>query len=411
MDIQSLKNKFDIIGNDPSLNLAIETAVRLAPTDLSVLITGETGAGKENIARIIHQNSLRKRGKFFTVNCGAFAEGLINSELFGHVKGSFTGASETRSGYFEEANGGTLFLDEIAELPLLSQALLLRVLQNGEYRKVGSNKVETTDVRVIAATNIDLYEAVKMGKFREDLYFRLSSARIRVPSLSERRDDIYLLFRKFTSDFSDKYGMCKVALTDDAQQMLKSYRWPGNVRQLMGFTEALTAQESMKITPTSQRIVIDAATLAGYMPREEGPNLPALYEGGGSSLNDEEKQIIFKALLDLKQKVDALEAEIHGTAPARLPHHEEQRPIEAEWQGEAEAPSTTKAFVPVEDYSEPEDQSAPEEGMTMKDIRLENIKRALEKHGGNRKAAAEELGISERTIYRNLPEEFRKSKK
>lgn len=412
MDIQSIKNKFDIIGNDPSLNLAIETAVRLAPTDLSVLITGETGSGKENIARIIHQNSLRKGGKFFTVNCGAFAEGLINSELFGHVKGSFTGASETRSGYFEEANGGTLFLDEIAELPLLSQALLLRVLQNGEYRKVGSNKVERTDVRVIAATNIDLYEAVKMGKFREDLYFRLSSARIRVPSLAERRDDIYLLFRKFTSDFSDKYGMCKVALTDDAIQMLKSYRWPGNVRQLIGFTEALTAQESMKITPTTQRIVIDAATLALYMPHEEGPNLPAIYDGGGgSSLKDEEKQIIFKAILDLKQKVDALEAEVHGTNHLRLPSQEHERPMEAEWQGENDAPSETKPFVPVEDYNEPDEQPSPAEGMTMKDIRLENIKRALEKHGGNRKAAAEELGISERTIYRNLPEEFRKTKK
>ena len=410
-ELQILKNKFDIVGNDPSLNRAMEMAVKFAPTDLPVLITGESGTGKENLAKIIHRFSTRKNASFVPVNCGAIPSGTVDSELFGHVKGAFTGATENRPGFFEEADKGTIFLDEIGELPPATQVKLLRVLQSGEYMKVGSTKVEHVNVRVVAATNVNLDYALQKGTFRQDLYYRIAAAQLRLPPLRERGDDIYLLFRKFTSDFSDKYGMCKVALTDDAQQMLKSYRWPGNVRQLMGFTEALTAQESMKITPTSQRIVIDAATLAGYMPREEGPNLPALYEGGGSSLNDEEKQIIFKALLDLKQKVDALEAEIHGTAPARLPHHEEQHPMEAEWQGEAEAPSSTKSFVPVEDYSEPEDQSAPEEGMTMKDIRLENIKRALEKHGGNRKAAAEELGISERTIYRNLPEEFRKTKK
>jgi len=416
MDMQALKNKFNIIGNDPALNLALETAVRLAPTDLSVLITGETGAGKENISRIIHQYSLRKNGKFFTVNCGAFAEGLINSELFGHVKGAYTGASDNRSGYFEEANGGTLFLDEIAELPMLSQALLLRVLQNGEYRKVGSNKVEHTDVRVIAATNIDLYEAVKMGKFREDLYYRLSAARIRVPSLAERKDDIYLLFRKFTSDFSERYGMCKIALTEDAVAVLQSYRWPGNIRQLMGFTEALTAQESMKITPTSQRIVLDAATVARYMPKEQGPNLPALYEGDkGGTLSDAERQAIFKALIDLKQEVDALKAEIHGgKAPApQLPQPVEEDPFEAEWQGEEEVrPSRPvvhiDSFEAREEPREERQESVPE-SRTMKEIQKENIRRALLKHKGNRKAAAEELGISERTIYRNLPDEFKKN--
>lgn len=404
MDLQGLKNKYDIIGNDPSLNLALETAVKLAPTDLSVLITGETGSGKENISRIIHQFSKRRNGKFFTVNCGAFAEGLINSELFGHVKGSFTGAYENRSGYFEEANGGTLFLDEIAELPLLSQALLLRVLQSGEYRKVGSNKVEHTDVRVIAATNIDLYEAVKRGKFREDLYYRLSAARIRIPSLSERKDDIYLLFRKFTSDFSDRYGVCKVALTDDAIEILKNYRWPGNVRQLIGFTEALTAQESMAITPVTRRVVVDGATLARYIPREDGPSLPAIYEGDrGGTLSDAEKQAIFKAILDLKQDVEQLKAEVRRGVAPQIPHAiRNNKEEEAEWQGEQE------------ETAAPEEQEAIQEEAgthTMKDILKENIRKALEKHDGNRKEAARELGISERTIYRNLPPEFQKGRK
>ncbi len=409
MDLQGLKNKFDIIGNDPALNLALETAVKLAPTDLSVLITGETGSGKENISRIIHQYSRRRNGKFFAVNCGAFAEGLINSELFGHVKGAYTGASDNRSGYFEEADGGTLFLDEIAELPLLSQALLLRVLQSGEYRKVGSNKVERTDVRVIAATNIDLYEAVRRGKFREDLYYRLSAASIRVPSLSERKDDIYLLFRKFTSDFSEKYNMCKITLTDDAVQLLKGYRWPGNIRQLIGFTEAMTAQESMQITPTTQRIVLDAVTVARYLPKEQGPRLPAVYEGDrGGTLSDAEKQAIFKAILDLKQEVDALKAEIHARPVPLPPHREEAQ--EAEWQDEFEPAGDGGKPVVRFSAPQPEDDPAPE-GHTMKDILRENIRRALEKHGGNRKLAAQELGISERTIYRNLPPEFQKFKK
>ena len=283
MDLQALKNKYDIIGTDPALNDALETAVKFAPTGLSVLIQGESGVGKENVARIIHQFSARRQAGFFIVNCGAVPRELINSELFGHVKGSFTGAVDNRRGYFEEADGGTLFLDEIAELPLESQALLLRVLQSGEYRKVGSNKVEHTDVRIVAATNIHLYEAVKRGKFREDLYFRLSAAQIRIPPLRDRKGDIYLLFRKFTSDFSEVNGMCKISLRPDAIRLLENYRWPGNIRQLENFTKALTAQVSVKVTPTTQRIELDAAQLQPLMPREQGDPIPVVYEGPQAS--------------------------------------------------------------------------------------------------------------------------------
>ena len=295
-ELQKLKNKYDIIGNDASLNRALETAVKFAPTDLTVLITGESGVGKENVSRIIHQYSPRRNGKFFVVNCGAIPEGTINSELFGHVKGAFTGAPETRAGYFEEADGGTLFLDEVAELPLPSQALLLRVLQSGEYMKVGSTKVEHTDVRVVAATNVDLSYAVSHGKFRKDLFYRLDAARVRMPSLRDRKDDIYLLFRKFTSDFSEKFGMCKISLTHDAIEMLRSYRWPGNIRQLQNVTRAVTALESQKLTPSSERIEIDALTLSQYMPREDGETLPVVADAegapSGDRMNASEKQAI-----------------------------------------------------------------------------------------------------------------------
>ena len=257
-ELQRLKNKYDIIGNDAALNRALETAVAVAPTDLTVLVTGESGVGKENIPKIIHQNSLRKTCKYFAVNCGAIPEGTIDSELFGHEKGSFTGAIETRKGYFEEADGGTLFLDEIGELPLASQAKLLRVLQNGEFIKVGSSKVQKTDVRVIAATNVNLLYAVGKGKFREDLYYRLNAIQIMMPALRERKEDIYLLFRKFTSDFSERYGMGKVTLTNDAIDLLINYRWPGNIRQLKNVAETVTALESEKLTRASERCVVDS---------------------------------------------------------------------------------------------------------------------------------------------------------
>ena len=389
MDLQALKNKYDIIGNDPVLNDALETAVKFAPTGLSVLIQGESGVGKENVARIIHQFSPRRQGNFFVVNCGALPKELVNSELFGHVKGSFTGAVDNRKGYFEEADGGTLFLDEIAELPLESQALLLRVLQSGEYRKVGSNKVERTDVRVVAATNVHLYEAVKRGKFREDLYFRLSAAQIRIPPLRERKGDIYLLFRKFTSDFSEVNGMCKISLKPDAIRLLEQYRWPGNIRQLQGFTQSLTAQLSVKVTPTLQRIELDAKDLQPYMPLEQGDPIPVVYEGSGTSasgsaFNTEERQAIFKAIFDLKQEVDSLKARLDrrelpiSTAPL-------QEEEEAEWQEQ-------------EDFS----------NLSVRRNEEELIRQALEKYHGNRKKAAEELGMSERTLYRKLPPEYRR---
>ncbi len=409
MDLQALKNKYDIIGNDPALNQALETAVKFAPTDLSVVILGESGVGKENFARIIHQYSYRRNNNFFVVNCGALAKELVNSELFGHVKGSFTGSTETRKGYFEDANGGTLFLDEIAELPLESQALLLRVLQSGEYRKVGSNKIEHTDVRIVAATNINLYEAVRRGKFREDLYFRLSAAQIRIPALRDRQDDIYLLFRKFTSDFSETSGMCKISLRPDAIRLLSSYRWPGNVRQLMGFTQALTAQVSQKVTPSRQRIELSAAELMPFMPVEEGEPLPVIFEGpaGGAQQGSAgpvgmDLQPIVKAIFDLNQRIDDLEARVdRRSLPVPSVSVREQ---EAEWQGPEFASPSGRV---VESDAEEQPQQEPMT-LSVKEQEAELIRKALVKHGGNRKLAAEELGMSERTLYRKLPPEYRK---
>ncbi len=389
-ELQSLKNKFDIVGNDPALNLALETAVKFAPTDLTVLVTGESGVGKENISKIIHQYSRRRGGKFIPVNCGGIPEGTINSELFGHVKGSFTGAIDNRSGYFEEANGGTIFLDEIAELPLQSQALLLRVLQSGEYMKVGSTKVEHTDVRVIVATNVNLGYAVSRGKFREDLYYRICAAQIRVPSLRERKDDIYLLFRKFTSDFSEKYGMCKISLTHEAISLLRSYPWPGNIRQLQGFTQSLTSLESQKVTPLSGRVEIDAQTLAQYMPAAT-ETLPATVSGDGGAApgSPEDMQKIVQAIVFLKQEVDALkQAVYHGHAAGHIP-----------------------ALPAASDEEPAPDRQPEEEDLSIKKITGEMIVRALEKHAGNRKLAARELGISERTLYRKLPAEYRSDNK
>lgn len=402
-ELQKLKNRYDIIGNDPALNRALETAVAVAPTDLTVLISGESGVGKENIPKIIHQNSLRKNGKYFAVNCGGIPEGTINSELFGHEKGAFTGATETRKGYFEEANGGTLFLDEVGELPMSTQVMLLRVLQNGEYIKVGSSKVERTDVRVVAATNVDLLYAVSQGKFRADLYYRLNAIQIKMPALRERKDDIYLLFRKFTSDFSEKYRVCKISLTHDAIITLRNYRWPGNIRQLKNLADTVSALESVKLTPGAERCEIDEATLNRYLPKEEDTVLPAV-SGAQSSFSDDEKKMLIKAILDLRHDVERLNAAVFGTstasqvhslpAPAEREEPEQQvvDPMEAEWQ-EPEAPV------------QPSEPATAD--LSLHKVSEDLIQKALEKHNGNRKLAAAELGISERTLYRRLSKDIK----
>ena len=391
-ELQTLKNKFDIIGNDPALNRALEIAVAVAPTDIAVLVMGESGVGKENIPRIIHQNSARKRGKYFAVNCGAIPEGTIDSELFGHEKGSFTGASEMRKGYFEEADGGTLFLDEIAELPLASQAKLLRVLQSGEFMRVGSSKVLMTDVRVVAATNVDLLHAVSKGKFRADLYYRLNSIVISMPALRERPGDINLLFRKFASDFSVKYGMAKVSLTEDASIMLRKYRWPGNIRQLKNVAEAVSAMEAGKLGGHEDKCVVDMATLAGYIPREEPNLLPATVQVQ-EKFEASEKEAIIRTLLQLKQDVDYLKEVVANGGYART-----GAPAIA-------APEHGNDNIGAQFDDDPEDQDFVQdlnEQISIKEANMELIEKVLRKHDGNRKAAAAELGISERTLYRKI---------
>ncbi len=392
-ELQRLKNKYDIIGNDAELNHALETAVAVAPTDLTVLITGESGVGKEVIPQIIHQHSLRKTGKYLAVNCGAIPEGTINAELFGHEKGAFTGAIADRKGYFEEADGGTLFLDEIGELPKETQSMLLRVLQSGEFIKVGSSRVQKTDVRVIAATNIKLRTAMERGKFREDLYYRLNAVQIMMPALRERKDDIYLLFRKFSSDFAEKYKLRKISLAIEAISLLKAYRWPGNVRQLKNVAETITALESSQSLPgASDRIELSADKLAPYIPneRDELLPMPAPTTGGGAPFGEDEKRVFIKALVDLKQEVDILKAKVDTlSSPTSAPQIPQSAPAQrddAEWQ----------------------EQKAPE-NISIKKANDVLIQRALEKHGGNIKEAAEELGISERTIYRRLAQK-KKSK-
>lgn len=386
-DLQRLKTRFDIVGNDVFLNRAIETAAAVAPTDLTVLITGESGVGKENLPRIIHQLSRRKGGKYLAINCGAIPEGTINAELFGHEKGAFTGAIGERKGYFEEADGGTLFLDEIGELPRETQALLLRVLQNGEYMKVGSSKVEKCDVRVIAATNVNLRENVARGKFRADLYYRLNAVQISVPALRERKEDIYLLFRKFASDFSERYNLCKIGLTHEAIALIRGYRWPGNIRQLKNVAETITALESRPVTPTLERIELDAGRIRKYIPDEQDTLLPAtvLDVQGGSTLPDEDKKMIIKAILDLKQDVEDLKKKLAERPAATLAEAPGAVEDDAEWQEqESDAPAL------------------PEAAVSMKKARELLIDKALEKYEGNVKKAALELGISERTIYRKL---------
>lgn len=419
-DLQKLKNKYDIIGNDPALNRALEMAVAVAPTDLTVLVTGESGVGKDNIPKIIHQFSRRKNAKYFAVNCGAIPEGTIDSELFGHEKGSFTGAIEARKGYFEEADGGTLFLDEVGELPLSSQAKLLRVLQSGEYIRVGSSKVSKTDVRVIAATNVNLMYAVSQGKFRADLYYRLNAIQITMPALRDRKEDIYLLFRKFTSDFSEKYGMSKITLTHDAIELLTKYRWPGNIRQLQNVANTVSALEGQRLTPGLTRCEINAGTLASYLPKEEAESMPVQYRREGSTINDDEKQEIYKALYALNAEVNKLKAIVASGnfRQAAEPVHDDRKTLappaydmggsyvskpEPDW-------AADNQDVDVQDHREEVKEAEKLDNCSIEQAYQDMIHKALEKYNGNRKKAAKELGISERTLYRKISKDGKDAK-
>jgi len=391
-ELQRIKNRYDIIGNNAGLNYALETALAVAPSDLTVLVTGESGVGKDAIARIIHDNSRRKTGPYLAINCGAIPSGTINAELFGHEKGSFTGAIATRKGYFEEADGGTLFLDEIGELPKDTQALLLRVLQDGEYMKVGSSKIEKTDVRVVCATNANLSHLVAEGKFREDLYYRLNAIQIKLPALRERKDDIYLLFRKFTSDFSQKSGLCKISLTHEGIAALQNYRWPGNIRQLKNFTEALTVMESEPISSRTDRVELSAGEIEAHLPQEFDsllPSMPSANPAASGGLSGDEMRSIVKAIFDLKQEVDRLKRMVESRPEqiesATSPHHQPSKMIDdADWQ---------------ENVSVADVVSTPR---SLKQNNDELYRQVLEKNDGKVKPAAAELGVSERTIYRWL---------
>ncbi len=403
MNIQDIKQRFEIIGNSPLLNIALETAVKVAPTDISVLINGESGVGKEAFSKIIHALSNRKHGPFIAVNCGAIPEGTIDSELFGHEKGSFTGAHDTRKGYFETVSGGTIFLDEVGELPLETQARLLRVLESGEFIKVGSSKVQKTDVRVVAATNKDLLDLAAAGKFREDLYYRLSTVPIKVPPLRERKEDIHLLFRKFAADFAEKYKSKPLVIEPDALQILVNYRWPGNIRQLKNIAEQLSVLDEDK--------TINPQELTRVLPPEK-PGLPMLLGNTPADQGMSERDIFYKVLFDLRKDVMDLKGIVFdmmqgGNAPAGInPASREQ--ISHLLNEPFHQPATHPQVMPVSPVSNapqvieiPVAQPA-NESLSLEELELEMIKKALDKYNGRRKKAANELGISERTLYRKI---------
>jgi transcriptional regulator with PAS, ATPase and Fis domain len=405
MDIQSIKQRFGIIGNYYGLHRAIDIANQVAPTDLSVLITGQSGTGKEVFPQIIHQFSARKHGSYIAVNCGAIPEGTIDSELFGHEKGSFTGAHESRKGYFEEANGGTIFLDEVAELPLSTQVRLLRVLETGEFIKVGSSKVIKTNVRVIAATNVDLNFEIQEGKFREDLFYRLNTVPIYIPPLKERVEDIPLLFRKFALDFADKYRMPAIALDDKALIMLQKYEWPGNIRQLKNITEQVSIIEKVRI--------INQETLNKYLPDFHEVRLPALYHSNDPKSFGSEREILYQVLFDMKNDMNDLKKLVlemikKGTATEEFIQSNAQIIQKLNTGNDiftpAHTPSKTIEINP-NDHTHIEDtEEIVEESLSISDKEIELIRKALEKHNGKRKNAAQELGISERTLYRKIKE-------
>ena len=405
-DIQQVKQRFGIIGTSPALDRAIDIALQVAPTDMSVLVTGESGVGKENFPQIIHQFSRRKHGTYIAVNCGSIPEGTIDSELFGHEKGSFTGATGERKGYFEVANGGTLFLDEVGELPLATQARLLRVLETGEFIKVGSSKVEKTDVRVVAATNLNMVTAVNEARFREDLYYRLNTVPIKIPALRERKDDIPLLFRKFAGDCAEKYSMPPVTLTEEAKQTIKEYRWPGNIRQLKNITEQISVIErTREITPE---------VLKNYLPDNEVGIISLHHRNAEEKTFNSEREILYKVLFDMRKDMNDLKQVVQSIITGNINNGASHR---------ADDSTISSIVVPANDhalkYNEKQIPTLPilnndiqdienpiyeEESMSLEEVEKEMIKKALERHSGKRKNAAQDLKISERTLYRKIKE-------
>ncbi|MFV8332332.1 sigma-54 dependent transcriptional regulator [Flavobacterium sp.] len=411
--VQNIKQRFEIIGNDPKLNRAIEKAIQVAPTDITVLVAGESGVGKENIPRIIHSLSHRKHGKYIAVNCGAIPEGTIDSELFGHEKGAFTGATGTREGYFEVADGGTIFLDEVGELPLTTQVRLLRVLENGEFIKVGSSQVQKTDVRIVAATNVNLFDAIEKGKFREDLYYRLSTVDITLPPLRDRKEDIHLLFRKFVADFAHKYKMPPLKLDENAIELLQKFRWSGNIRQLRNVAEQISVLETNRDITTT--------TLQSYLP-EQGSNLPSVIKDKKSK-NDfsTEREILYKVLFDMKSDLNdlkklTLELIQNGSSKVQETNQNlikkiygsKENDSEIDFEEEPGSSLISTKQNNEERYQEHEDNYLfaetieEEETLRLEQKEIEMIKKSLEKNKGKRKAAADELGISERTLYRKI---------
>lgn len=394
MNIQDIKNRFGIIGNSPLLERAIDIAMQVAPTDLSVLITGESGTGKEVFPQIIHHLSARKHGQYIAVNCGAIPAGTIDSELFGHEKGSFTGAHEARKGYFEVANGGTIFLDEVAELPMETQARLLRVLESGEYIRVGSSKVQKTNVRIVAATNVIIADAIGKGKFREDLYYRLNTVPIRVPALRDRKEDITILFRKFAADFASKYRMPTVKLNEEAEKLLVDYYWQGNVRQLKNTAEQISIIEKTRD--------INADTLQKYLPETTSSKGVAIFKGEGGELS--ERELLYKVLFDMRKEVSDLKRIVFGMLQGNT-----ASPFPSEG-GEPVFITPTESARPIKFHSPPSGElegadihhEEVQETLSLEDKEIEMIKKALEKYKGRRNKAAKELGISERTLYRKI---------
>ncbi len=400
-EIQRVKQQFGIIGNDAELLRAIDTAIQVAKTDLTILVTGESGVGKEFFPQIIHTNSVRKHNKYFAVNCGAIPEGTIDSELFGHVKGAFTDAVSERKGYFSEADGGTIFLDEVGELPLSTQARLLRVLENGEFLRVGSSKVEKTNVRIVCATNVNLPEAVSNGRFREDLYYRLSTVPIKVPALRNRGEDIFLLFKKFTMDFAAKYNIPRIELDEQAKRALLAYSWPGNIRQLKNVAEQVSILElNRKLT---------ADVMLRYLPEQPKSNLPTLLGGAGSSGKtfESEREILYSVLFDMRRDITELKKQIEGLRSATNREEEnihlyaEAEEVVPVVQHQPQAMIHITPSAPVHHLS---DDEYVEEALSLDDMERKAIKQALERHRGRRRDAARDLNISERTLYRKIKE-------